>query len=51
MPLLFSLEGKKVLLIGAGAIGQRKLEKLLNYTSSITIMTKECSHSMEKNHT
>jgi len=48
MPLLFSLEGKKVLLIGAGAIGQRKLEKLLNYTSSITIMTKECSHSMKK---
>lgn len=48
MPLLFSLEGKKILLVGAGDIAQRKLEKLLNYTTSISIITKECSSKMIK---
>ncbi|XPV68079.1 MAG: precorrin-2 dehydrogenase/sirohydrochlorin ferrochelatase family protein [Halarcobacter sp.] len=37
-PMFFSLDGKKILLIGAGYIGSEKLEKLLDFTKDITII-------------
>lgn len=48
LPLFFSLEGKHILLLGAGNIAEEKLRKLLNYTNSIDIIAKECSHSMQE---
>jgi len=38
-PILFSLNDKKILLIGAGDIATRKLEKLLDFTTNITILS------------
>ena len=47
IPLFFSLEGKKILLIGSGSIAQRKLNTLLTYTTSVDIITKECNDMMK----
>lgn len=37
-PMFFQLEGKKILLVGAGNIALEKLEKLLDFTLDITII-------------
>lgn len=40
-PAYFSLENKKILLVGGGAIALEKLEKLVDFTKDITIITKD----------
>ena len=37
-PAFLQLEGKKILVVGAGAIALEKLEKLLDFTDAITII-------------
>lgn len=37
-PMFFSMDKKKILLIGAGYIASEKLEKLLDFTKDITIL-------------
>ena len=46
LPLFFSLEGKRILLLGAGNIAHEKLVKLLNYTCDIDIIAKDYSSSV-----
>jgi precorrin-2 dehydrogenase/sirohydrochlorin ferrochelatase len=42
-PAYFNLKDKKILLIGGGYIALEKLEKLVDFTKAITIITKETS--------
>ncbi len=42
-PAYFSLENRKILLIGGGAIALEKLEKLVDFTHNITVITQEVS--------
>ena len=42
-PAFIQLKNKKVLVIGGGKIAQEKLEKLLDFTSDITLIAKEFS--------
>ncbi len=44
-PAYFSLEDRKILLVGGGAIALEKLEKLLDFTDKITIIAAESSSS------
>lgn len=37
-PAFLQLDGKKILVVGAGAIALEKLEKLIDFTSSITLI-------------
>ncbi|WP_457605805.1 precorrin-2 dehydrogenase/sirohydrochlorin ferrochelatase family protein [Nitratifractor sp.] len=42
------LEGKRVLLVGGGAIALEKLEKLLDFTKEITIVAREVRPELER---
>jgi precorrin-2 dehydrogenase/sirohydrochlorin ferrochelatase len=42
-PAYFNLKDKKILLIGGGYIALEKLEKLVDFTTEITVITKEVS--------
>ncbi len=42
-PAYFSLDNKKILLVGAGAIALEKLEKLVDFTKDITVISKDIS--------
>jgi precorrin-2 dehydrogenase/sirohydrochlorin ferrochelatase len=43
LPIFFSLENKKVLLVGAGNVASKRLEKLLDFTTNITIISDKIS--------
>jgi len=40
-PMMFDMENKKILVVGGGNIATEKLEKLVDFTKEITIITKE----------
>ena len=40
-PLFITLENKDVLVIGAGKVAERKVEKLLPFNPRITVVAKE----------
>ncbi len=40
-PAFIKLDGKKILIIGGGTIAREKLEKLLDFTTDITLLAKE----------
>ena len=42
-PAYFSLKDKKILLVGGGFIALEKLEKLVDFTKDITVITREIS--------
>ncbi|MBU1667118.1 bifunctional precorrin-2 dehydrogenase/sirohydrochlorin ferrochelatase [bacterium] len=42
-PAYFSLDNRKILLVGGGYIALEKLEKLVNFTKEITVISKEVS--------
>ena len=42
-PAYFNLENKKFLLVGAGVIALEKLEKLVDFTTNITVISKDVS--------
>ena len=42
-PAYFNLKDKKILLVGGGFIALEKLEKLVDFTNNITVITKETS--------
>jgi len=42
-PAYFSLKNRKILLVGGGYIALEKLEKLVDFTKEITVITKEVS--------
>ena len=44
-PSYLNLDNKKILLIGGGNIALEKLEKLIDFTKNITVITKETSSS------
>ncbi len=43
LPIFFSLENKRILLVGAGNIASKRLEKLLDFTTKITIISDKIS--------
>ncbi len=45
-PLYMDMNNRKVLLVGGGTIATEKLEKLLDFTKDITIITKDISLEM-----
>ena len=47
-PAFIKLDGRKVLLVGGGKIAAEKLEKLLDFTSDITIVAPEISEAVEE---
>jgi precorrin-2 dehydrogenase/sirohydrochlorin ferrochelatase len=47
-PAYFSLNNKKILLVGGGYIALEKLEKLVDFTHNITIISKEFSADFSK---
>ena len=46
-PAYFNLENKKVLLVGGGFIALEKLEKLVDFTKEIDVISKEVSEDFE----
>ncbi len=42
-PMFYTLDNKKILLVGGGSIATEKLEKLLEFSKEITVITKELS--------
>ena len=46
-PMSYSMNNKKVLLIGAGVIANAKLQKLLEFTEDITIISSDISEGVE----
>ena len=47
-PMFYSMKNKKLLLIGAGNIASEKLEKLLDFTSNISIIASEINEYVNK---
>ena len=47
-PAYFNLENKKILLVGGGYIALEKLEKLVDFTSDISVISKEVSEDFLK---
>jgi precorrin-2 dehydrogenase/sirohydrochlorin ferrochelatase len=47
-PAYFSLENRKILLVGGGAIALEKLEKLVDFTKDIEIISKETTSEFTK---
>ncbi|NPA66924.1 MAG: bifunctional precorrin-2 dehydrogenase/sirohydrochlorin ferrochelatase [Epsilonproteobacteria bacterium] len=47
-PAFIQLDHKKIIIIGGGVIAQEKLEKLLDFTSEITLLAKEFSDEILK---
>ena len=47
-PILVDLEGKTVLVVGGGAVAQRKIESLLNYGASIYIISRELTYRLKE---
>ena len=47
-PAMIRLEGKRVLLVGGGAIAAEKLEKVLEFTREITVVALELSPEVER---
>lgn len=48
-PLFLKLEDKKVLIVGGGIVANRKLEKALEFTKSIKIVSLKCIDLVTKN--
>ena len=48
MPLNINMQGKKVLVVGGGTVATRKMHRLLEAGSSVTIVTLSASREMEK---
>ena len=46
-PAYFSLKNRKILLVGGGAIALEKLEKLVDFTKNITVITQEVSDDFQ----
>lgn len=46
-PMFYDLNNKKILIVGAGKIALHKLEKLLEFTKAITVVSKEFSADFE----
>jgi len=46
-PAYFSLKNKKILLVGGGFIALEKLEKLIDFTQDITIITRETTNEFK----
>jgi len=46
-PAFLQLEGKKILLVGGGAIAAEKLEKLLDFSKEITIVAREVGEEVQ----
>ncbi|RMD87303.1 MAG: bifunctional precorrin-2 dehydrogenase/sirohydrochlorin ferrochelatase, partial [Candidatus Dadabacteria bacterium] len=46
IPLCFNLSGKKVLIVGGGKIAFDKLQKLLDFTSDITVIAPKISSEL-----
>ncbi len=42
-PAFLKLDGKKILIVGGGYIAGEKLEKLLDFTTDLTVIAPECS--------
>lgn len=47
-PLFMDMSGLKVLVVGGGVIAAEKLEKLLDFTKEITVITKEISEGVDQ---
>jgi len=47
-PVFLELEGKSALVVGGGAVAQRKVETLLEYGASIRIVSKELTPKLKK---
>lgn len=47
-PLFVSLEGKRILLVGAGNIAARRAEVLLSFGAKLYIVSPECSAEMKE---
>jgi precorrin-2 dehydrogenase/sirohydrochlorin ferrochelatase len=47
-PILLDLRGKAVLVVGGGAVAQRKIESLLKYDASIYIVSKELTDTLKE---
>jgi len=47
-PLFMDMSGLKVLVIGGGVIAAEKLEKLVDFTKEITVITKEVSEGADQ---
>ena len=47
-PAFIKLDEKQILIVGGGKIAQEKLEKLLDFTTQITLVAKEFSPSISK---
>ncbi|WP_456392351.1 precorrin-2 dehydrogenase/sirohydrochlorin ferrochelatase family protein [Nitratifractor sp.] len=47
-PAFLQMEGKRILLVGGGAIAAEKLEKLLDFSQEITIVAREASEGVRQ---
>jgi precorrin-2 dehydrogenase/sirohydrochlorin ferrochelatase len=47
-PILLDLEGKIVLVVGGGAVAQRKIESLLEYGASIYLISRELTDKLKE---
>ena len=47
-PAFLQLEGKRILLVGGGAIAAEKLEKLLDFSKEIVIVAREVAPAVER---
>ena len=47
-PAFLQMEGKRILLVGGGAIAAEKLEKLLDFSKEITIVAKEAGQAVRQ---
>ena len=45
-PLFIDLEGKKILVVGAGVVGSRRIRELLPFGARITVVSKELSSAV-----
>lgn len=47
-PIFISLQGKKILLYGAGAVGQRRLAALLPFSPEITVISRQIPEELHQ---
>lgn len=47
-PLFFDLKGKKVLVVGAGPVAERRIRKLCEFGAGITVVAKEAAEEVKK---
>ncbi len=48
LPVMLDMRGKKILLVGGGAIASEKIGRLLDCTKDITVVAPDCSEKMEE---